>query len=171
MSADGGTKAIIAALGANLGIAVTKFVAFAFTGSASMLAEGVHSVADSGNQVLLLLGGKRRAAGRDREHPFGYGRERYFYAFIVAVVLFTRRRRCSRCTRACTRSAHPHERRGPGRGRSCVLVVAIVPGGLLVPHRDQGVQRGPRPAQLGGVHPHAPRRPSCPSCCWRTSPR
>ncbi|MEV5710555.1 cation diffusion facilitator family transporter [Actinoallomurus sp. NPDC052274] len=89
MSAEGGTKAIIAALGANLGIAAAKFVAFAFTGSASMMAEGVHSIADSGNQGLLLLGSKRSKRARTREHPFGYGSERYFYAFIVAVVLFT----------------------------------------------------------------------------------
>lgn len=89
MSAGGGTKAIIAALAANLAIAASKFVAFVFTGSSSMLAESVHSVADSGNQALLILGGRRAARRRTREHPFGYGRERYFYAFIVAVVLFT----------------------------------------------------------------------------------
>lgn len=89
MSASGGTKAIIAALVANLAIAVAKFVAAAFTGSSSMLAEGIHSVADSGNQALLLIGGKRAQRARTREHPFGYGRERYFYAFVVAVVLFT----------------------------------------------------------------------------------
>ncbi|MER7362486.1 cation diffusion facilitator family transporter [Nonomuraea wenchangensis] len=89
MSASGGTKAIIAALTANLAIAVAKFVAAAFTGSSSMLAEGIHSVADSGNQVLLLIGGKRAARASTKEHPFGYGRERYFYAFVVAVVLFT----------------------------------------------------------------------------------
>ncbi|MFC4910468.1 cation diffusion facilitator family transporter [Actinomadura gamaensis] len=89
MSAEGGGKAIIAALGANLGIAVSKFVAFAFTGSSSMLAEGIHSVADSGNQVLLLVGRKRSERERTDRHPFGYGRERFFYAFIVAVVLFT----------------------------------------------------------------------------------
>jgi cation diffusion facilitator family transporter len=89
VSASGGTKAIIAALSANLAIAVAKFVAAFFTGSSSMLAEGIHSVADSGNQVLLLVGGKRAARARTREHPFGYGRERYFYAFVVAVVLFT----------------------------------------------------------------------------------
>ncbi|GAA2865306.1 cation diffusion facilitator family transporter [Nonomuraea rubra] len=74
---------------ANLSIAVAKFVAAFFTGSSSMLAEGIHSVADSGNQVLLLVGGKRAARARTKEHPFGYGRERYFYAFVVAVVLFT----------------------------------------------------------------------------------
>ncbi|WP_253767732.1 cation diffusion facilitator family transporter [Nonomuraea roseoviolacea] len=89
MSASGGTKAIIAALSANLAIAASKFVAAFFTGSSSMLAEGIHSVADSGNQLLLLIGGKRAQRGQDREHPFGYGRERYFYAFVVAVVLFT----------------------------------------------------------------------------------
>ncbi|WP_327087380.1 cation diffusion facilitator family transporter [Nonomuraea sp. NBC_01738] len=89
MSASGGTKAIIAALIANMAIAVAKFVAAYFTGSSSMLAEGIHSVADTGNQALLLVGGKRAQRERTREHPFGYGRERYFYAFVVAVVLFT----------------------------------------------------------------------------------
>ncbi|MFI9589269.1 cation diffusion facilitator family transporter [Nonomuraea sp. NPDC052265] len=89
MSASGGTKAIIAALSANLAIAVAKFVAAFFTGSSSMLAEGIHSVADSGNQLLLLIGGKRAQRASDKAHPFGYGRERYFYAFVVAVVLFT----------------------------------------------------------------------------------
>ncbi|MEV4616450.1 cation diffusion facilitator family transporter [Kitasatospora sp. NPDC049258] len=89
MSTEGGTKALVAALSANLAIAAGKFVAFAFSGSSSMLAEGVHSVADSGNQVLLLIGGKRAAREADAEHPFGYGRERYVYAFLVAVVLFS----------------------------------------------------------------------------------
>lgn len=89
MSAGGSTKAVLAALGANAGIAVAKFVAFAFSGSASMLAEGVHSVADSGNQVLLLIGGKQAKKKADRDHPFGYGRERFVYAFLVSVVLFS----------------------------------------------------------------------------------
>jgi len=89
MSTEGGRKAIIAALAANLGIAVTKFVAFLLTRSSSMLAEAVHSVADSGNQLLLLLGGNRARRAPDEIHPFGYGRSRYFYAFLVAVVLFT----------------------------------------------------------------------------------
>ena len=89
MSANGGTKAIVAALLANVGIAVTKFVAFLLTGSSSMLAEAVHSVADSGNQGLLLLGGKRAKRAATPEHPFGYGRERYIYAFIVSIVLFS----------------------------------------------------------------------------------
>ncbi|GGP65433.1 cation diffusion facilitator family transporter [Streptomyces abikoensis] len=89
MSASGGTKAIVAALGANLAIAAAKFVAFAFSGSSSMLAEGVHSVADSGNQALLLLGGKKAQKQASEEHPFGYGRERYIYGFLVSVVLFS----------------------------------------------------------------------------------
>jgi cation diffusion facilitator family transporter len=89
VSAEGGTRAIVAALGANLGIGVTKFVAFALTGAASMLAEAVHSVADSGNQVLLLIGGRRAVREETPQHPFGYSRARYYYAFLVAVVLFT----------------------------------------------------------------------------------
>ncbi|PRZ04929.1 cation diffusion facilitator family transporter [Isoptericola sp. CG 20/1183] len=88
MSAQGGTKAVVAALLANLGIAVTKFGAWALTGASSMLAEGVHSLADSGNQALLLLGGRAAKRAADEEHPFGYGRERYVYAFVVSIVLF-----------------------------------------------------------------------------------
>jgi cation diffusion facilitator family transporter len=89
MSTAGGTRAIIAALIANLGIAVTKFVAWLLTGSSSMLAEAIHSVADSGNQVLLLVGGRRAQRDATPRHPFGYGRERYIYAFIVSIVLFS----------------------------------------------------------------------------------
>jgi len=89
MSTQGGTRAIVAALLANLGIAATKFVAWGFSGAVSMLAEGVHSLADSGNQILLLVGGKRAARSATATHPFGYGRERYFYAFIVSIILFT----------------------------------------------------------------------------------
>src|SRR5262249_10665926 len=85
VSATGGTRAIIAALAANLGIAASQFVAFAVTGSASMAAEGVHSLADSGNQVLLLVGGRRALRPPDEEHPFGYGRTRYVYAFVVSI--------------------------------------------------------------------------------------
>lgn len=88
MSAEGGTKAILAALAANLGIAVTKFVAFLVSGSSAMLAESIHSVADSANQVLLLVGGRRARQEATPEHPFGYGRLRFLYSFLVAVVLF-----------------------------------------------------------------------------------
>lgn len=89
MSASGGSKAIIAAFLANVGIAIAKFVAWAISGSSSMLAEGVHSLADSGNQLLLLLGNKRAQQPADASHPFGYGRVRYVYAFVVAIVLFS----------------------------------------------------------------------------------
>ncbi|MDQ6849317.1 MAG: cation diffusion facilitator family transporter [Actinomycetota bacterium] len=88
MSAGGG-RAIIAALSANLGIAVIKFIAFAVTGSSSMLAEGVHSVVDSGNQGLLLVGGRSARRRPTPEHPFGYGRDRFVYAFLVGLMLFS----------------------------------------------------------------------------------
>ncbi len=89
MATEGGSKAVVAALLANTGIAITKFVAFALTQSSSMLAEAIHSVADAGNQLLLLLGGRKARKGATAEHPFGYGRERYIYSFIVAIVLFS----------------------------------------------------------------------------------
>ncbi|HSE54939.1 MAG TPA: cation diffusion facilitator family transporter, partial [Nocardioidaceae bacterium] len=89
MAADGGTKAVVAALLANTGIAVLKFLAFLLTRSSSMLAESIHSVADAGNQGLLLLGGRKAQKEATPEHPFGYGRERYIYSFIVAIVLFS----------------------------------------------------------------------------------
>lgn len=88
MSTEGGTRAVIAALAANTGIAITKFGAFAVTGSSSMLSEAIHSVADSGNQVLLLVGGRRAKRAPDEQHQFGYGRTRYIYAFVVSIVLF-----------------------------------------------------------------------------------
>jgi cation diffusion facilitator family transporter len=88
VSTEGGTRAVIAAFIANAGIAVTKFIAFALTGSTSMLSEAIHSVADSGNQLLLLLGGRRARRDADEQHQFGYGRVRYVYAFVVSIVLF-----------------------------------------------------------------------------------
>lgn len=89
MAASGSTKAILAALFANLGIAIAKFVAFVFTRSSSMLAEAIHSVADSSNQALLLLGGRLARRDATDEHQFGFGRERYFWSFVVALVLFS----------------------------------------------------------------------------------
>ena len=86
---DGGRLAILAAFAANLGIAIAKFVGFLITGAASLLAEAVHSVADTSNQALLLLGGHRARRSATEEHPFGYGRERFFWAFVVALVLFS----------------------------------------------------------------------------------
>ncbi|MGL4306013.1 MAG: cation diffusion facilitator family transporter [Mycobacteriaceae bacterium] len=89
MSAQGGKKAILAALTANAGIAAAKFIGFLITGSSSMLAESVHSVADTSNQGLLLFGQRQAERQADELHPFGYGRSRYFYSFVVALVLFT----------------------------------------------------------------------------------
>ena len=89
MSAGSGTRAIVAALLANAGIAVAKFIGFLVTGSSSMLAESVHSIADTSNQGLLLLGQKRAARAATVAHPFGYGRDRYFYSFVVALLLFS----------------------------------------------------------------------------------
>lgn len=89
MATEGGIRAIVAALLANTGIAIAKFIAFVFSGSSAMLAESVHSLADAGNQVLLLIGGRRSKREADASHPFGYGRTRYVYAFIVAIILFS----------------------------------------------------------------------------------
>src|ERR671928_1208408 len=86
---EGGVRAIIAAFLANLGIAVAKFVGFVFTGSASMLAEAIHSAADTTNQGLLMLGRRRARQPATPEHPFGYGRERFFWSFVVALVIFS----------------------------------------------------------------------------------
>lgn len=115
--------AVLAALGANLGIAVTKFVAFAITGSASMLAESVHSVADSGNQVLLLIGRSRARREQTEQHQFGFGQERYFYAFLVATVLFTVGALFSGYE-GVQRIMHPHQLTSP--------VVAIIVLGIAI---------------------------------------
>ena len=89
MSASGSNRAIVAALAANIGIAATKFVAAGVSGSASMFAEAIHSLADSGNQVLLIIGGRRSRREATQNHPFGFGRSRYIYAFLVSIVLFS----------------------------------------------------------------------------------
>lgn len=124
MSTSGGTRAIIAALLANLGIALTKFIAYLITSSSSMLAESVHSVADSGNQALLLLGGRRAQRDASPQHPFGYGRDRYIYAFIVSIVLFSLGGLFA-LWEGYEKLAHPHpiERAWVAIG---VLVIAIV---------------------------------------------
>ncbi|MEY4988812.1 MAG: hypothetical protein RI933_445, partial [Actinomycetota bacterium] len=108
MSTEGSTRAIFAALSANIGIAITKFIAAAFSGSASMFAEGIHSVADSGNQILLLVGGKRSRRAATAEHPFGYGRSRYIYAFMVSIVLFAVGGLFS-INEGIQKLSHPHE--------------------------------------------------------------
>lgn len=89
MAAEGSTRAVVAAMLANAGLAVAKFIGYGITGSSSMLAEGVHSVADTSNQGLLLLGMRTSKRVASEQHPFGYGRDRYFYSFIVALLLFS----------------------------------------------------------------------------------
>ncbi len=119
-----GTKAVVAALLANAGIAVAKFVGFLLTGSGSMLAESVHSVADSGNQGLLLLGGKKAQRAPTAEHPFGYGRERYFWAFVVAIILFSLGGMFA-TYEGIEKIRHPHELESVGIAIG-ILLVAIV---------------------------------------------
>ena len=108
MSTEGSMRAIIAALAANVGIAVTKFIAAAVSGSASMFAEGIHSMADSGNQLLLIVGGKRARREATSRHPFGYGRSRYIYAFMVSIVLFSVGGMFS-ILEGVEKLSHPHE--------------------------------------------------------------
>ena len=124
MSSSGGTKAVIAALSANLGIAVIKFIAAGITGSASMLAEGVHSVVDSGNQGLLLLGGRTSRRRATEEHPFGYGRDRYVFGFLVALMLFSAGGLFA-LYEGVEKIRHPHHLDSPGIAIG-VLAVAIV---------------------------------------------
>ncbi|HSV66111.1 MAG TPA: cation diffusion facilitator family transporter [Mycobacteriales bacterium] len=123
MSTGGSTRAIVAALAANLGIAVSKFVAFLLTGSSSMLAESVHSAADSGNQGLLLVGQRRARREATEEHPFGYGRDRYFYAFVVALVIFSLGSLFA-LYEGVQKLLHPHDLERPVVALA-VLVVAI----------------------------------------------
>ena len=117
-------KAVVAALLANAGIAVAKFVAFLITGASSMLAESVHSVADSGNQGLLLFGGARSQKQATAVHPFGYGRERYFWAFVVSLVLFTLGAVFA-VYEGIEKVRHPHEVTSPAVAIG-VLLLAIV---------------------------------------------
>ena len=121
---EGSKKAILAAFLANSAIAVSKFVGFLITGAASMLAESVHSVADAGNQGLLFLGGARARKTATTEHPFGYGRERYFWAFVVALVLFTLGGLFA-LYEGIEKLRHPHEIEGAGVAFA-ILVVAII---------------------------------------------
>lgn len=128
MASGGSTKAILAAMIANAGIAVAKFVAYLVTGSASMLAESIHSVADTSNQGLLLLGGKRARRVADDQHQFGYGRERYFWAFVVAMVLFALGGVFS-IYEGIDKVTHPHDIESIGWAIG-VLLFAIVAEGL-----------------------------------------
>jgi len=121
---EGSRKAIIAAFIANFGIAVAKFAAFLVTGAASMLAESIHSFADTGNQALLFLGGARAKRAPSATHPFGYGRERYFWAFIVALMLFSLGSLFA-MYEGIEKLVHPHEVESPEWAFG-VLAIAIV---------------------------------------------
>lgn len=144
VSTEGGTKAVLAAMAANMGIAVSKFVAFLLTGSSSMLSEAIHSVADSANQVLLLLGGKRAKRRADAVHQFGYARVRYVYAFVVSIVLFLVGGLFS-LYEGFHKFHHPEELRDPAIAVG-VLLIAIVLEGLSfrTAFREAGKSRGGR---------------------------
>jgi cation diffusion facilitator family transporter len=138
---EGSRRAIVAAFAANLGIAIAKFMAYGFTGAASMLAESVHSVADTGNQALLFLGSARARRAPTAEHPFGYGRERYFWAFVVALVLFTVGSLFA-IHEGIVKLQHPHALESPVWALS-VLVVSIVleTGSLFTARREANLVR------------------------------
>ena len=121
---EGSRKAILAAFFANLGIAIAKFAGFAITQSASLLAEAIHSVADSANQLLLMLGGNRARKTATPEHPFGYGRERYFWAFVVSMVLFSMGGLFA-LYEGIEKLRHPHEVESLGVA-VVILLIAIV---------------------------------------------
>lgn len=123
MSTAGSTRAILAALAANAGIALAKFIGYLITHSSSMLAEAVHSVADTSNQALLLWGQRRAQKEADELHPFGYGRSRYFYSFVVALVLFSLGSVFA-LYEGYEKIAHPHALRSP-LVAIAILVVAI----------------------------------------------
>ncbi|MFZ0627051.1 MAG: cation diffusion facilitator family transporter [Acidimicrobiia bacterium] len=127
MSTGGNTKAILAAMLANAGIAVAKFVAFLVTGSASLLAESIHSLADTSNQGLLILGGKRAKKIADDRHQFGYGRERYFWGFIVAMVLFSLGGVFS-IFEGIEKIRHPHELESLGWAIGVVIFAMLMEG-------------------------------------------
>jgi cation diffusion facilitator family transporter len=120
---DGSKKAIIAAFAANLGIAIAKFIGFIFTRSTGMLAEAVHSLADTGNQGLLLLGSKKSQKEATVKHPFGYGRERYFWAFAVALVIFSLGGAFA-FYEGLDKMLHPHEPKNLGIGVG-ILIFSI----------------------------------------------
>ncbi|MFC7403450.1 cation diffusion facilitator family transporter [Citricoccus sp. GCM10030269] len=131
MAAGGGNKAVIAALIANLGIATLKFIAYFLTRSSAMLAEAIHSVADSGNQLLLLVGGKTAAKEADPEHPFGHGGDRYIYAFVVSIVLFS-----VGGLFALYEAYHKWQDPHPIEGRWWWVPIAVLVGGIALEGRS-----------------------------------
>jgi cation diffusion facilitator family transporter len=147
-----GTRAVVAALLANIGIAIAKFVGFLLTSSASMLAESVHSVADSGNQVLLLFGQKRSRRAPTAEHPFGYGRERYFWAFVVALILFSLGGMFA-IYEGVTKIRDPHELESPSIAIGILLVaVALESASFRTAIVESRRQREPGMSWWGFIH-------------------
>jgi len=156
MSTGGSRRAVFAALLANLGIAIAKFVGFFFTRSSSMLAEGVHSLADTGNQLLLLLGGHRAKKEPTAIHPFGYGRERYFWAFVVSIVLFALGSMFA-IFEGVEKLLHPHELESP-QWAIGILLVAIV----LEASSFRTAVRESNPLRRGASWPEFIRRSKAP---------
>jgi cation diffusion facilitator family transporter len=123
-------KVVMAALFANLGVAIVKGIAAAITGSGAMLAETIHSIADSGNQALLLLGAHRARRPPDERHPFGYGSERYFWAFVVALVLFALGSLFS-LYEGFHKLRHPEPIESPVWAYAVLLAAMVLEGGAL----------------------------------------
>jgi cation diffusion facilitator family transporter len=140
---EGSRRAIFAALAANLGIAIAKFAGFLVTGAASMQAEAVHSLADTGNQALLLWGGASSKREASAKHPFGYGRERYFWSFVVALILFSLGSLFA-IYEGAQKLLHPHEIESPAWAVGILLVaVALETFSLRTAVREaQGRRRG-----------------------------
>ncbi|MGI9033932.1 MAG: cation diffusion facilitator family transporter [Acidimicrobiales bacterium] len=139
---EGGRRVIVAAFLANLGIAVAKLVGFAFTGAASMMAEGVHSLADTANQGLLLLGRSRSRRPADPDHPFGHGRERYFWAFVVALVIFSLGSLFA-LFEGVEKLRQPHELESPSWAVGILIVAAVFEGfSLRTAVREGSTARG-----------------------------
>jgi cation diffusion facilitator family transporter len=159
------TRAVLTALASNLGIAVSKFVAAAVTGSSAMLAEGVHSVADSTNQVLLLIGGRRARRAATAEHPFGYARERYIYAFLVSVVLFTLGGAYA-VYEGIQKIAHPHELTSPLVAIVVLLISIVLEGYALRTAARLAVREKGRGSWLAFIR--RAKAPELPTNCSRT---
>ncbi len=139
---EGSRRAIIAAFLANLGIAVAKLLAYLATGAASMLAEAIHSVADSGNQLLLVVGGRRAQREATDVHPFGHGSERYFWAFVVALVLFSLGSLFA-LYEGVGKLRHPHEVEQPGWAIGVLLVALLLEGfSMRTAAREANAMRG-----------------------------
>lgn len=168
MSSSGSTKAILAALTANGGIAVAKFTGYVITGSAAMLAEAVHSVVDTSNQALLLFGQRAAAKAPDALHPFGHGRSRYFWSFVVALVLFSLGSMFA-LYEGYEKVRHPVELSSPLVAIAILLVAIGLRPTVFAPQYASRARSRARAAGGGSCAPLAIR--SCRWCCSRTPRR